>query len=99
MRTWSNKSLQATRDDALSSASRFTPFGPACLSSGRSATVNTIGYRYEYEAVHEARGQSALCGVRAVNQPRAGSKALNENRAPGPSESDRDKPRDRQPRT
>ena len=31
-----NKSLQATRDGALSSASRFTSFGPACLSSGRS---------------------------------------------------------------
>jgi hypothetical protein len=31
----SNKSLQATRDGALSSASRFTVFGPACLSSGR----------------------------------------------------------------
>ena len=30
-----NKSLQATRDDALSSASRFTSSGPACLSSGR----------------------------------------------------------------
>ena len=33
--TRSNKSLQATRDGALSSASRFTSFGPACLSSGR----------------------------------------------------------------
>jgi hypothetical protein len=31
-RTWSNKSLQATRDDALSSASRFTLVDPACLS-------------------------------------------------------------------
>src|ERR1039458_2735418 len=30
-----NKSLQATRDGAASSASRFTSFGPACLSSGR----------------------------------------------------------------
>jgi len=30
-----NKSLQATRDSALSSASRFTLVGPACLSSGR----------------------------------------------------------------
>jgi hypothetical protein len=30
-----NKSLQATRDGALSSASRFTSFDPACLSSGR----------------------------------------------------------------
>ena len=30
-----NKSLQATRDDAFSSAARFTSFGPACLSSGR----------------------------------------------------------------
>jgi hypothetical protein len=30
-----NKSLQATRDGALSSATRFTSFGPACLSSGR----------------------------------------------------------------
>jgi hypothetical protein len=28
-------SLQATRDGRLSSASRFTSFGPACLSSGR----------------------------------------------------------------
>jgi hypothetical protein len=28
-------SLQATRDGALSSASRFTSFGPACLSFGR----------------------------------------------------------------
>ena len=32
---WSNKSLQATRDGGLSSASRFTLVGPACLSSGR----------------------------------------------------------------
>jgi len=32
---WSNNSLQATRDGALSSASRFTLVGPACLSSGR----------------------------------------------------------------
>jgi len=30
-----NKSLQATRDGRSSSASRFTSFGPACLSSGR----------------------------------------------------------------
>ena len=30
-----NKSLQATRDGALSAASRFTLVGPACLSSGR----------------------------------------------------------------
>jgi hypothetical protein len=30
-----NKSLQATRDGQSSSASRFTAFGPACLSSGR----------------------------------------------------------------
>jgi hypothetical protein len=30
-----NKLLQATRDGALSSASRFTSFGPGCLSSGR----------------------------------------------------------------
>ena len=30
-----NKSLQATRDGALSSASRFTLVGPACLISGR----------------------------------------------------------------
>jgi hypothetical protein len=30
-----NKSLQATRDGASSSASRFTLAGPACLSSGR----------------------------------------------------------------
>jgi hypothetical protein len=29
---WSNKSLQTTRDGALSSASRLTSFGPACLS-------------------------------------------------------------------
>jgi hypothetical protein len=34
-----NKSLQATRDGALSSASRFTSFGPACLSSGRYASM------------------------------------------------------------
>lgn len=35
-RGWSaNKSLQATRDGGFSSASRFTPVGPACLSSGR----------------------------------------------------------------
>jgi hypothetical protein len=33
--TWPNKSLQATRDGGSSSASRFTSFGPACLSSGR----------------------------------------------------------------
>ena len=32
----SNKSLQATRDGGLSSASRLTSFGPACLSSARS---------------------------------------------------------------
>jgi hypothetical protein len=32
---WSNKSLQATRDGGSSSASRFTLFGPACLSSSR----------------------------------------------------------------
>jgi hypothetical protein len=32
-----NKSLQATRDDQSSSASRFNLAGPACLSSGRSA--------------------------------------------------------------
>jgi hypothetical protein len=31
----SNNSLQATRDGRSSSASRFTHFGPACLSSGR----------------------------------------------------------------
>jgi hypothetical protein len=31
------KSLQATRDGALSSASRFALAGPACLSSGRWA--------------------------------------------------------------
>ena len=37
--TWSNKSLQATRDGGFSSASRFTAFGPACLSSGRSADM------------------------------------------------------------
>jgi hypothetical protein len=30
-----NKSLQATRDGQSSSASRFTSFGPACLSSER----------------------------------------------------------------
>ena len=30
-----NKSLQAKRDGAFSSASRFTLVGPACLSSGR----------------------------------------------------------------
>ena len=30
-----NKSLHATRDGRFSSASRFTSFGPACLSSGR----------------------------------------------------------------
>ena len=30
-----NKSLQATRDGGSSSATRFTSFGPACLSSGR----------------------------------------------------------------
>ena len=34
-RKWSNKSLQATRDGRSSSASRFTFFDPACLSSGR----------------------------------------------------------------
>jgi hypothetical protein len=33
--TQANKSLQATRDGALSSASRFTVVDPACLSSGR----------------------------------------------------------------
>ena len=36
---WPNKSLQAMRDSALSSASRFASFGPACLSSGRSAIL------------------------------------------------------------
>ena len=35
---WPNKSLQATRDGDLSSASRFTLVGPACLSSGRYPT-------------------------------------------------------------
>src|SRR6185369_15423394 len=30
-----NKSLQATRDGRSNSASRFTSFDPACLSSGR----------------------------------------------------------------
>ncbi len=35
MNEWSNKSLQATRDGWSSSASRFTSFDPACLSSGR----------------------------------------------------------------
>ncbi len=35
MSTPSNQSLQATRDGRSSSASRFTSFGPACLSSGR----------------------------------------------------------------
>jgi hypothetical protein len=35
MNQWANKSLQATRDGRSSSASRFTHFGPACLSSGR----------------------------------------------------------------
>jgi hypothetical protein len=35
-----NKSLQATRDGALSSASRFTVVIPACLSSGRSASIH-----------------------------------------------------------
>jgi uncharacterized protein YegJ (DUF2314 family) len=35
MTTPPNKSLQATRDGAFSSASRFTLFGPACLSSER----------------------------------------------------------------
>src|ERR1035441_9194761 len=33
-----NKSLQATRDGGSSSASRFTSFGPACLSSDRKST-------------------------------------------------------------
>ena len=37
-RSHANKSLQATRDGRSSSASRFTPVGPACLSSGRSAS-------------------------------------------------------------
>jgi hypothetical protein len=32
MKVWANKSLQATRDGALSSAARFTMVGPACLS-------------------------------------------------------------------
>jgi hypothetical protein len=33
-----NKSLQATRVGGFSSAARFTLVGPACLSSGRSAS-------------------------------------------------------------
>jgi hypothetical protein len=37
-----NKSLQATRDGGFSSASRFTRFGPACLSSGRSAAFGSV---------------------------------------------------------
>ncbi len=38
-----NKSLQATRDGRSSSASRFTVFGPACLSwtfGGRCKVVD-----------------------------------------------------------
>jgi hypothetical protein len=35
MKPWPNKSLQAKRDGALSSASRFTLVGLACLNSGR----------------------------------------------------------------
>jgi hypothetical protein len=35
LHVWPNKSLQATRDGVYSSASRFTSFGLACLSSGR----------------------------------------------------------------
>jgi hypothetical protein len=58
MTTWPNKSLQATRDGRLSSASRFMAFPPACLSSGRSAAFsfdanNTLGtaFRtYEFPA-------------------------------------------------
>ena len=41
MDEWTNKSPQATRDGRSSSASRFTRFGPACLSSGRQATPHT----------------------------------------------------------
>src|SRR5260370_41221344 len=42
MTTWPNKSLQATRDGRSSSASRFTLFGPACLSSGRQVTMKLL---------------------------------------------------------
>jgi hypothetical protein len=43
MRTWPNKSLQATRDGDFSSASRFTLVGPARLSSGRSSVHDGEG--------------------------------------------------------
>ena len=36
---------QATRDGRSSSASRITSFGPACLSSGRSATATEDEYQ------------------------------------------------------
>jgi hypothetical protein len=36
------KSLQATRDGGSSSASRFTAFGPACLSSGRWSQLRQL---------------------------------------------------------
>ena len=39
---WSNKSLQATRVGVSSSASRFTSFGPACLSSSREAASHVM---------------------------------------------------------
>jgi len=40
-----NKSLQATRDGRSSSASRFTSFGPACLSSGRWLALRPVTIR------------------------------------------------------
>ena len=58
-KTKPNKSLQATRDGALSSASRFTLAGPACLSS-RSAT-RTIFHR---DALALERSGFAVCNQR-----------------------------------
>lgn len=51
-----NKSLQATRDGAFSSASRFTSFGPACLSSGVRRPC-TLAFSMPYK-IH-AKGQEA----------------------------------------
>ena len=44
MTTWSNKSLQATRDGVSSSAIAEDVIRPACLSSGRWADLTGASY-------------------------------------------------------
>ena len=57
---WPNKSLQATRDGRFNSASRLTPFGPACLSSGRSARNTAIGQPFAHFAAFGEKSSSVL---------------------------------------